>query len=100
MPSIAAVQIYIDLSTLNVIPIDPTPCPYYEEQRFVNKAVVAYDQIVLALDEKERIESLVHAFYLGELLKKHPKGKLLIYGKKYLVISLMPLFDSTSSLCP
>ncbi|CAG8582772.1 27923_t:CDS:2 [Dentiscutata erythropus] len=61
------------MSTLNVLPIDPTPCPYYKGQHFVMKADVVYQATLLTLDEEERIESLVNAFYLGALLQEAQK---------------------------
>ncbi|CAG8553665.1 11480_t:CDS:1, partial [Dentiscutata heterogama] len=76
MPTTAAIQVHIDLSTLNLVPVEPTPCPYYEGQDFATKAIAAYEQILLALDEEERVESLVHAFYLGALLRKTTRKQL------------------------
>ncbi|CAG8738959.1 5468_t:CDS:1, partial [Dentiscutata erythropus] len=58
MPNNTSIQIHIDMSTLNVLPVDPTPCPYYDEQQFVTKADAAYQATLLALDKGERIKSL------------------------------------------
>ncbi|CAG8836400.1 16094_t:CDS:2, partial [Gigaspora margarita] len=57
MNSTAAIQIHIDLKEPNAL----------------RRATIAYRKMIHALEQKKRIESLVHAFYLEEVLNRFPK---------------------------
>ncbi|CAG8557258.1 21657_t:CDS:2, partial [Dentiscutata erythropus] len=46
MLSTAALQIHIDLNTMNILPVEPTSCPYYDGQEFFTKAIAACNEIV------------------------------------------------------
>ncbi|CAG8756029.1 15675_t:CDS:1, partial [Dentiscutata heterogama] len=42
MPTTTAIQIHIDINTINVLSVQPTPCLYYKEQDFTTKANATY----------------------------------------------------------
>ncbi|CAG8633562.1 10776_t:CDS:2, partial [Gigaspora rosea] len=61
-------KVYTDLHTLNLFSVEPTPCPFVHERNINEKTSIAYNYIVQAVNIGDRIESLVHAFYLGALI--------------------------------
>ncbi|CAG8522594.1 1946_t:CDS:2 [Gigaspora margarita] len=70
-------QIHIDLSTLNLFLAVPTLCPFVKERNIVAKAQVALYHIVNAVSIENRVESLVHTFYLGALKASSTRKQLL-----------------------
>ncbi|CAG8836803.1 205_t:CDS:2, partial [Gigaspora margarita] len=46
----------------------PSSYPYEEEPNALQRATIAYGKMIHTLEQKEQIKSLVHAFYLGEVL--------------------------------
>ncbi|CAG8464495.1 10339_t:CDS:1 [Gigaspora rosea] len=76
MNTTAVIQIYIDLSTINLSVNDIPTYPYSPEHSLVQIATLVYRRIVDALEEENRIESLVHAFYLGEMINRSPRREV------------------------
>ncbi|CAG8507564.1 23265_t:CDS:2 [Gigaspora rosea] len=59
MNTTTAIQIYIDLSTINLSVDDIPTYPYSPEHSLVQKATLAYGRIVDALKVENRVESLM-----------------------------------------
>ncbi|CAG8515950.1 3209_t:CDS:2 [Dentiscutata heterogama] len=75
MTSVAAIQIGIDLNILNFDQVTPTPCPFLDDQDHNTKIATAIQEIRDAARRSDRIEGLVHAFYLGSVIDKLRRGE-------------------------
>ncbi|CAG8786396.1 8729_t:CDS:1, partial [Gigaspora margarita] len=92
-----AIQIYIDLSTTNLSLEDPF-LPYIKEPNTIRRATIVYKKIIQTLEQNKKIKSLVHTFYLKEVLNQFQKRTLLGSKEPHLDTLLILPVESTTYL--
>ncbi|CAG8739387.1 7518_t:CDS:1 [Ambispora leptoticha] len=73
---IAIAQLQADLTSINPVLVTPTPCPFTDGRDVCTKATIAHHQMMRAIQTRDRIESLVHAYYLGSILDIASRNQL------------------------
>ncbi|CAG8522119.1 18612_t:CDS:2, partial [Gigaspora rosea] len=80
LPKIGNISIVqrIQLDQVRLEPIDVTPTlpPYDNEHKEIIKATLAYHYLLRTIRRRDRIESLVYAYYLGSILDVMSRDQL------------------------
>jgi hypothetical protein len=93
MGNISTIQrIQLDQVRLEPIDVNPTPPPYENDQENIIKISITYHYLLRTLRRRNRIESLVYAYYLGSILDTLPRDQLRsarrIVSRHYYVTSI------------